>query len=763
MGFLPVLFQSNFLVSFFAPWNTMKFPGWEHGIPFKPIGLDNLNLLYPYKDLTMELFTRGIFPLWNPYNFSGNVLFADLASAVLYPLNVMFLLFGMTDGWTIMTIIQPFLFGYFTYLFLSSVGLKKGAAIFGAVAAAVSPSFLAWISDHLTVSHAFLWLPLILFSIEKFVQTGKRKFIALGAFALATSLLAGFMQPFAYVFGASVLYAGFRKRSVWLLTMFILGLGLSAIQILPTLELLALSPRVTADVGYLADMYLLPVRHLLSLITPDYQGSPASYNFFGIGGYAESVLSIGIVPLIFALASFWNIRKNRFIQFFWFLAFTTIILGLKLPGIPLVYRSGIPIISTFVPSRIFLLSAFALSILAGFGMQTVQDKKSVNHVLSVSLFITLLIVACRFLPIFTGFTIQQIELFHKQLMIPLALTAVLVVGLLAAHIGKRVHSLVPFGVIMLTLAFGAYFSFKYLSVSERQFVYPPHPVFTYLKENAGLNRFWSYGDAYIYGNFATQYRIYSPDGTDALLPSRLGELYNAAGNGGTWISSDRIDARIPQANEGDFMTDNPYRLRLLSLTGVKYITDYAKDAGKLLQEKKFPPDLFTEVWSEENWRIYTYNQTLPRVFLTNTYKVETDKQKILDTIYAEKSGSQKIVLEEPTSLPLQGQTLKGVAEIVSYEPNRVTVKVQTDNNALLYLSDTHFPGWNAFVDGKETNVYRANYTFRAVEVPAGAKIVEFRYEPASFFWGGVISAISLIILLFMLFFRHPGPRAGIHH
>lgn len=751
MGFLDwTLFQSNFLVSFFAPWNTMKFPGWEHGIPFKPIGLDNLNLLYPYKDLTMELFTRGIFPLWNPYNFSGNVIFADLASAVLYPLNIIFFFFGMVDGWTIMTIIQPFLFGFFTYRFLSSVGLKKGAAIFGAVAAAVSPSFIAWISDHLTVSHAFLWLPLILFSIEKFVQTGKRKYIVLGAFSLAASLLAGFMQPFAYVFGASFLYAGFRKRSVWLLGMFILGLGLSAIQILPTLELLALSPRVTADVGYLSDMYLLPIRHLLSLITPDYQGSPASYNFFGTGGYAESVLSIGVVPLIFALASFWDIRKNRFIQFFWFVALSSIVLGLKLPGVPLVYRSGIPIISTFVPSRIFLLSAFSVSLLAGFGIQTVLDKKSINHILKVSVGTMLVITAFRFLPLSPGLTGPQELLFHKQLMVPLALTFVLTVGLCVTAYWKRMIRVVPIGAIALTLAFGAYFSFKYLSVSEKQFVYPPHPVFTYLQEHAGFNRFWSYGDGYIFGNFATQYRIYSPDGTDALLPSRLGELYNAAGNGGKWTPSDRIDARIPMATEGDLMADNPERLRLLSITGTKYITDYAKENAS--GEKKFPKNLFNLEWSENDWYIYSFKNVLPRVFLTNTYQVETDKQKILDAVFAPTTDlSQTVILEESPSLPLQGQTLKGVAEIGSYTPNRVTVNIQTGgDNALLYLSDTHFPGWKAFVDGKEAKVYRANYSFRAVEVPAGASTVEFRYESASFMWGIIISGLSLAVIFRIL-------------
>jgi uncharacterized membrane protein YfhO len=64
----------------------------------------------------------------------------------------------------------------------------------------------------------------------------------------------------------------------------------------------------------------------------------------------------------------------------------------------------------------------------------------------------------------------------------------------------------------------------------------------------------------------------------------------------------------------------------------------------------------------------------------------------------------------------------------------------------LVLADSYYPGWKAFVDGREEVIRRANLFFRAVQLPAGNHIVEFRYEPRSFTFGLVISAATLVAL-----------------
>jgi hypothetical protein len=59
------------------------------------------------------------------------------------------------------------------------------------------------------------------------------------------------------------------------------------------------------------------------------------------------------------------------------------------------------------------------------------------------------------------------------------------------------------------------------------------------------------------------------------------------------------------------------------------------------------------------------------------------------------------------------------------------------------LTDNHYPGWKAEVDGREVPVDRVDYLFRGVRVGAGAHTVEFRYEPLSWRIGWIVSLVAL--------------------
>lgn len=59
-------------------------------------------------------------------------------------------------------------------------------------------------------------------------------------------------------------------------------------------------------------------------------------------------------------------------------------------------------------------------------------------------------------------------------------------------------------------------------------------------------------------------------------------------------------------------------------------------------------------------------------------------------------------------------------------------EIEADRDCFLVVSDNYDHGWRAWVDGKETGVFRANYNLRAVAVPKGRHVVEFRYRPPFF-------------------------------
>src|SRR5262249_4711109 len=78
-----------------------------------------------------------------------------------------------------------------------------------------------------------------------------------------------------------------------------------------------------------------------------------------------------------------------------------------------------------------------------------------------------------------------------------------------------------------------------------------------------------------------------------------------------------------------------------------------------------------------------------------------------------------------------------------YEPNRIQLSVGAGPAGYLVLTDVWFPGWTCEVDGQPTPVFRANYLFRGIELPAEAKHVEFRFEPESYHLGRLISLLVL--------------------
>ena len=90
--------------------------------------------------------------------------------------------------------------------------------------------------------------------------------------------------------------------------------------------------------------------------------------------------------------------------------------------------------------------------------------------------------------------------------------------------------------------------------------------------------------------------------------------------------------------------------------------------------------------------------------------------------------------------------LKPVA-IDKYTINEVTIKSEQDCAAWLVLSDSHFPGWIAQIDGNDTTLYRADYNFRAVHVPSGAHTIRFKYSPVSFRVGAIGSFLGAMMLL----------------
>jgi uncharacterized membrane protein YfhO len=67
-------------------------------------------------------------------------------------------------------------------------------------------------------------------------------------------------------------------------------------------------------------------------------------------------------------------------------------------------------------------------------------------------------------------------------------------------------------------------------------------------------------------------------------------------------------------------------------------------------------------------------------------------------------------------------------------------------DGMLMLTDAHYPGWVAKIDGQPTPIYRADNLFRAVFVPAGPHETIFTFEPRSYEIGLLVTLASLAIV-----------------
>jgi hypothetical protein len=155
--------------------------------------------------------------------------------------------------------------------------------------------------------------------------------------------------------------------------------------------------------------------------------------------------------------------------------------------------------------------------------------------------------------------------------------------------------------------------------------------------------------------------------------------------------------------------------------------------------------------------IYENTRSLPRAWLASAELVAPE-QEGLGVIRTGKLPSgeswdplKTALVETPTGINPGTGAMPGSAEVTRHEPNRVEVKTLSTTPAILVLSENHYPGWRAYVDGQNVEVMRVDYNLRGVAVPAGSHLVKFVYQPKSVLVGLVISLLTLALLLLWAF------------
>jgi hypothetical protein len=94
------------------------------------------------------------------------------------------------------------------------------------------------------------------------------------------------------------------------------------------------------------------------------------------------------------------------------------------------------------------------------------------------------------------------------------------------------------------------------------------------------------------------------------------------------------------------------------------------------------------------------------------------------------------------------------AVLTHYAYQRLEIETESSAPAMVTIAQTFYHPWRAYVDGRRVELWRANYGFQALEVPAGKHQVELRYEDEVFIVGAVVSLLSAFVCVVMwLFWR----------
>jgi len=761
-------FPGNLLLGWHEPWRSDYFIDGKIILPNKPVVDDAFKHIYPLRILSIDMFKKFEFPLWNPYNGAGMPLLAGINNGNLDPFDILFFFMPYPLAWSTYVMLQPLLAGICMYSYCRKIAQSPLASLFASIAFMLS-GFVTVKAVFSIYGLAIATLPLLLYLIECYLQSGITRRTYLIPILIFIMIVSALPQISLYILILTSFYFLFRiiqsknkfnkklKQAYPIILLFILGFGISSVQLLPTLELFLHADVNTQGSAFIIDKFLVPIHHLLSILIPNYFGNEALYNYWGTADYEQTIVAIGLIPCFFALLGIGKNKKINVQLFFIIAAIISASLAVDWVVSRLFFSLPIPIISTGAPTRIFLIVTFSFAVLAGFGFDNWLEQKKLSKIFLIKIFLFITTVAVIFIVTFLNFNNNlpcrfgvidycRIVALRNTILETSIFLIALIPFFMYLFLQKiwKIKNIAPISILVILVIIGIYNANKFFPYSPKSTFFPRHPLIEALKENAKYARVFGIGDATIIPNISTQLRLYDPQYFHPLYILRYRELLEYANNGKYITNLPRGEAHIRSE-----ATPNPQLLerrnRLLNLLGVSY----------LIFKKSEVQKHGNIVWENDKSYITENKDALPRVYLAKNFEVINSAEKILNRLFDQTFDIKNtVILEEaPSSFSSSSGQIKEKAILTKYSENSADITTDASSNSILVISDNYYPGWKAYLDGKETKIYRANYTFRAIEIPKGKYSVIFKYQPNSFYTGVTISTISLLFLGLVFFFK----------
>lgn len=730
--------------------------------------------------------THGV-PFWQPYVFGG-VPFVDANPADLfYPFSFLIRFLKIIPYYSEtpwLYLIHFALAGLFIYLLLTELGLGR----LPSVVAGISYMFTGQIVSLIYAGHVgkiivCCFLPGLFWLIHRGVRLRRwREFVWAGGLLGCVLLSPQIQMAYYSLVVAGLFWVVLFVRKLWIeknkvlipkdivsfVSFPVIGLMLAAILYIPFYSYIQnFSPRAGGEGRGIefAKSWSMPPEETINAIIPDFSGMSignTSYDtYWGRNVFKLHSEYIGVLPLLLAvlgIALFWKDKDKKYYLLFF--------IGLLILGLLFAWGAYTPFFSlfyTFLPyykklrasGMAFFLVSFATACLAGFGAEAMlkkqeEDKKhDRNKGLMVGLGIAggaalllgLIVSGAREgLITFLGNQFvhesqkyQQLQANYNHFVsgtflfaIFLILQVVLLVLMVRRILPKGWWAGLAIGLLVLDL--------WRIDFRFRQIITPPvqsvaaDDVVGVLKQDDSFYRAWPLEHDKM-GNYLMVFGIQNVLGEHGNQLKRYNEF---VGTGKTRM----VDIHNIQ--------DKPNFLNLLN---AKYLITYHRVEDFVQQAGFVFPRL--KLLSDGTFKVYENLDALPRAFCVQRYEVIRDQEDILTRIGQTdfQPGRVAILEEDPGIGHASQDSGKAEVRIMNYTPNEVRLNTITSCPTLLVFCENYYPSWKAYVDGRPSKLYRADYTFRAVSLPTGRHEVIFRFESKQFRLGLIISLLALFTIV----------------
>jgi hypothetical protein len=731
---------------------------------------DITEINYPYRSFFAEELRAGRFSRWCPWLYCGMPLYSESQAGYLHPLK--YLLYPWMKTWqafNLDTVLSVWLTGLGTYGWLRR-HVRPAAALTGAALLGLGGFTWAHLV-HTSMINALASVPLVIWGLEWSWETGRWRGVVIGA--LACQVFAGHLQDVLLTSGIVGCYGLYRfatgsaSRGRWLdlgmaVGLVSLGVLLSAVQWVPSKELLDRSPRAGGlsyeDLTYGSwSLELLP-----TLVVREAYGTRARDTDWmdGFYPYHEMNAYLGLMGMALAVIGAGGPGlRDRWANFWVLLAALGGLLMLGRYTLVFDLAHKIPVLgSSREPVRFHLWVSLAVAALAAVGVERLARPGRVQ-LRGALVLITVLIIAS--IPILLylyapawnqpnrwtqPYHIARYGWLGRELAHAAGRDAILVLlGLGAAWWasrttlpGRRARISWLFPVLVLVDLLAAHAQ-DVPTVPPGYWTSPPETI-RLLKADPGFIRVLGDGDKHSgEPGYASEPIDFLParDALDWSLPA-------------VWaLASSKGETPMIPKRLKDYFDHVKIGTGRLDIESVSHVV-----TGRNFRNMFLPSDPAGVAFIHRNATV------LPRVRLVGR-PVYVDGPA--DAIAAlERLGPEnrnRLIVEDSTHPLSPDADVSGTARIVTDLPERVIVETESWADSYLVLADTFDPGWSATVDGKPAPIRPAYVAFRAVALPPGPHAVVFTYRPAGFGLGLGLSSggVALALLLLLVPARRDPP------